>query len=606
MVKKGMNFRTYSRILVGILLLSAVSTHVDCSNCQFSRNSDTTDWGGVGSRTASIHELGFTVHEPILIESDSDFSSQGFSGSGTEQDPYIIENLEIHSAEECIEVRNTSSYFIIRNCRLQGHYNNHGILMTNTTNAQIRSNVISSTFYGVSLHSSPQNHMADNYLLDNVYSGLWLYGSGSSVVSGNTFENNGIHISGSRRSEWKQTITSNNTVNGLPVGYFWSLSTGKIDGDLYGQVILANCTGVTVRDGDFSSGTTGILLGFSSYNLLIHNTISDMVRAGISLYASTDNTIANNSLSESNGGANAYYAPGNCFEDNNVSGNQFGLNLYSSPDTVILRNSIADNSRSGVHLSSSPSCLISGNVFDQNGLTIDGSEVNVWHQFVATNNVVNGLLLGYFWGLRGVDLDGATYGQLILANCSNMLVEGGTFSNASCGIQLGFSYQNFLTGNTVSANEIAGMFLYKSSNNTLFDNSIFSNGDVALELRYSDYNTLRGNSITKNENTGILISYGSNGNLLYLNILAGNNGLNARDYGHDNHWNYTTRGNYWDTYAGSSHYDVYGDAGSIDYHPMRWGGYPSVDWVPVVLAAGFIGLTVIGLYAGRARGFFGD
>jgi hypothetical protein len=59
---------------------------------------------------------------PIRIDSDTDLESQatanGWPGSGTESDPFIIENYTIEGTDEgyCIYIGNTTNHFVIRNC----------------------------------------------------------------------------------------------------------------------------------------------------------------------------------------------------------------------------------------------------------------------------------------------------------------------------------------------------------------------------------------------------------------------------------------------------------------------------------------------------------
>lgn len=67
-----------------------------------------------------------TSHTPIDIDSDSDFattaSSNGWKGTGTAANPYIIENYEINGNgyTHCIKITKTTKYFEIRNCTLKG------------------------------------------------------------------------------------------------------------------------------------------------------------------------------------------------------------------------------------------------------------------------------------------------------------------------------------------------------------------------------------------------------------------------------------------------------------------------------------------------------
>ena len=65
-----------------------------------------------------------TKYEPsntITIDSDSDFINYGFPGSGTTEDPYLIQRLNITaSSGDLIAIHNTQVFFIIRTNYLYG------------------------------------------------------------------------------------------------------------------------------------------------------------------------------------------------------------------------------------------------------------------------------------------------------------------------------------------------------------------------------------------------------------------------------------------------------------------------------------------------------
>ena len=66
-------------------------------------------------------------HDPIYINTDDGFESLGFAGSGTKNNPYIIENLWIQPAsdsdEAAIRIHYTTKHFVIRNCQTIGSNN---------------------------------------------------------------------------------------------------------------------------------------------------------------------------------------------------------------------------------------------------------------------------------------------------------------------------------------------------------------------------------------------------------------------------------------------------------------------------------------------------
>lgn len=67
----------------------------------------------VGSARAMV------TRNPILINGNAGFTPANgvTSGSGTESNPYVIEGWDINaSSANGIEIRNTTAYFVIRNC----------------------------------------------------------------------------------------------------------------------------------------------------------------------------------------------------------------------------------------------------------------------------------------------------------------------------------------------------------------------------------------------------------------------------------------------------------------------------------------------------------
>lgn len=69
-----------------------------------------------------IDDKGYIPHDPINIQNNNDFTEENgvIGGSGTEEDPFIIEGWEINGSGYGIRIYHTTSYFIVRNCRLTG------------------------------------------------------------------------------------------------------------------------------------------------------------------------------------------------------------------------------------------------------------------------------------------------------------------------------------------------------------------------------------------------------------------------------------------------------------------------------------------------------
>ncbi|MHA1927519.1 MAG: right-handed parallel beta-helix repeat-containing protein [Candidatus Thorarchaeota archaeon] len=310
----------------------------------------------------------YAVHDPIVITSNGDFVSQGFPGSGASGNPYMIEGYNITTAGDCVSIQDTDAYFVIRNCLLTGGMSlgNDGVELDRVDHGEIRNNtifgnnngvnilsssyitvvnntIIENSLMGVGLSSSPNNIVVNNTLSESHY-GVIIHDSSNTTLSSNIFVNNGFRISGGGLKYWQHTITFDNVVNGKLLGYFWNLTGGTIDGTQYGQVILANCTGVTVENGEFSDVSVGIEFGYSSNCSLVNCSISENYYYGLHLFVSFNNTITNNTISENHYlGMWLWASSNNTVVNNTISLNDIGVHLTQSSYNLLYLNTIAYN-----------------------------------------------------------------------------------------------------------------------------------------------------------------------------------------------------------------------------------------------------------------------
>ena len=82
-----------------------------------------------------IISFAYLPHSSIYIDNNGGFGINGYSGSGTAADPYLIENLHIDEASgDQIFIVNTTVHFNISSCLLEGSSDGWGILLENVTN----------------------------------------------------------------------------------------------------------------------------------------------------------------------------------------------------------------------------------------------------------------------------------------------------------------------------------------------------------------------------------------------------------------------------------------------------------------------------------------
>ncbi len=301
------------------------------------------------------------------------------------------------------------------------------------------------------------------------------------------------------------------------------------------------------------SNEYGIYLDFSDKNIIVNNIVSLSNWKAIALTDSDDNIIVNNIVSLSNWfGITLTDSDDNIVANNTISDNRVhGISLGQSYNITVVGNNIS-NSKVGIMLYYAGNSSISSNVMVKNGIQIRGDLLEHWNSHsIDTSSTIDGRPIYYWKNANGGTIP-QNAGQVILANCSNVVVENQNITNASVGILLGFSSGNRVANNSVR-NNTAGIFLYMSddnlvTNNTAFDNSeglhidessrcsvtnntAFDNGE-GIYVEESRDSNISNNTVYSNGNNGIILDISSdiiiNNNIAFYNDGDGINlGLSA-------------------------------------------------------------------------------
>lgn len=224
--------------------------------------------------------------DPIIVWRDEDFELYDLSGNGTEENPYIIENLRINTTtEKGIHIRDTTNYFVIRNCYVEAE--------------------------SVGIH------------IDKI-------ASGTAIITNNTCANNdhsGILV---ERSEGIE-ITSNHC---------------EINGKQGIAIIYSNST--TVRDNNCNHNKNGIWIENSNHNIFKNNSISVNSDVGIYVFRSDNSTIINNYVGTNKFGVFVRSSNSSTITYNLIQGNVAGgipIDYWSElDDYIISHNRIHHNS----------------------------------------------------------------------------------------------------------------------------------------------------------------------------------------------------------------------------------------------------------------------
>jgi len=356
----------------------------------------------------------YISHEPIVIEGDSDFVSQGWQGNGTPEDPYIIEGILINIAGGgCIKIYNTTLHFIIRDCILTGGggeypsadvvefieiiygtimnctiqvHGGYAVHVRSSTDCSIISNNVNgNTHPGIIVTDSYECIIENNSISkcelvirvtgsQNVVAGNILTGPSrglridmqNNIVEDNMFLHCGVEIEGN--GPWT-TVFENNTVNGLPLGVFCNLNDSSISGWGYGQLILANCKDVTVNGGSFNDCSIGVQI-HSSMRCVIEDFIASRNGWGVDVVDSVNCTLRNGSLIHNNA---RYQEPTEYDLSVYLFGMTSGCHLFRSSGSLV-ENCTISHSEYGVYLRPSSWCNITQNKIYANRVGIKISD----------------------------------------------------------------------------------------------------------------------------------------------------------------------------------------------------------------------------------------
>ncbi|MFX1286090.1 MAG: nitrous oxide reductase family maturation protein NosD [Promethearchaeota archaeon] len=389
--------------------------------------------------TSKIHQ--FNPHEPIIIEDDYGFDSQGFPGSGTIDDPYRIEGFNITSSNgTSIVISRTENYFCIRNNFLHGlssaefgiefsgvehgtiennivtNYSTSGITLRGSNNNVIINNTITNNdgtgIYlqdsenntisnntisnndstGIFLDSSVNNFISDNsvfnndggiylwkirgayslpgyniivnnFIANNEWTGISIYDSASNTILDNILMNNGFQVQGGLLRYFFQTEVRNNTINGRALIYWQNIIEETVPRGA-GQIILVNCTAVTVTNQNLSDVETGLGVISSDKLSIFNNTIVNNCDHGIHLWDSTANSISRNTVSHNGIGIYLENSYSSTISNNIFSHNGVGIYHQESENSVIFNNTFSNNHGYGISiLDRSSFCNVSWNIF---------------------------------------------------------------------------------------------------------------------------------------------------------------------------------------------------------------------------------------------------
>ena len=282
-----------------------------------------------------------------------------------------------------------------------------------SNNSFISENIILNNNRGVNIYDASFNTITQNTFINND-GGLYLH-TRKNIIKENKFFNDGLYVVTSGNS------IENNTVNNKPLLYLENQENITID-DEYGQILLINCSSITVKKQKITKTDTGLLLYACENCSIIENGISNS-RGGILLMRSNNNTISYCDLYQNeNYGISLSGSDYNILEYNICTEQLLGKYRYhgiylAASHNNTIRYSYFKNNHVGVSCDYSDDNIISENTIEYNtyiGIILEtSSEGNCIQQ-----NIIRG-------NNRGVVLKEAQYNEI----CQNNFYDNGIDMN---------------------------------------------------------------------------------------------------------------------------------------------------------------------------------
>lgn len=461
-------------------------------------------------------------------------------------------------------ITNFNNGFYVTNSKNNNFINNTGennfnsfILDSSSMNTLINCHFENNKMVGIDAIDSNDNQFVNNTIITynngKVEPGISLTNSKNNTLTGNIFVNNGLYVFSSTIDFANQNNVSNNIINGKNLIFLQNKFNESIKDDS-GQIILVNCSYITIEKQNLTKSFAGIELLFSNNSIMQNNIITNSY-TGIYLGRSYSNQILNNKLINNSEGIHSYYSNSNNYTKNNLDSNENGFFLLHS-DNSKLNSNIINNSVKG-----------------EGFFIYDCDNTNLMNN-VANYNSRAGFSISYSTNTNlqnNIAESNEEQGFDFLSSTSNVLLNNTAIYNNLDGFNFASSDKNTLESNNATKNNQG--FNFKSSNaNIMKSNFIIDNLGNGILLNGVTNSNLTQNVLFHNSNYGIYITGMSYNDFIYLNSFISNGNTTSQAYSSSNliYWSNSTIGNFWSDYNGT---DLNNDGiGEMPYYPDGIGG----------------------------------
>ncbi|MHA1466215.1 MAG: right-handed parallel beta-helix repeat-containing protein [Candidatus Heimdallarchaeota archaeon] len=356
--------------------------------------------------------LGLSTYKSIFHLDE--FEINGFSGSGTNNDPFILENEFIDVDYFIgIYIHGVDASLIIRNCTFSNQVDNGINIESVNGNVSLYNNTFLCSSGAIIINEVNTISIFDNHFTKSVS----VYNSNGAIITKNIFEMekaDSFYINGLTNASITENrfyncgmsmfedniiniqswIFEDNKVNDLPLLLLIGEENDSLSYGNYGQIVGIGCKNFTISGFEIENSGRSINL-INSQNCTIEDNTITGGNTGIDVYYGSDVNILNNTVTDCSYGIETTNAARSTIKENTITSSEYGIYVYGpkndnqSEACLIIQNTCEGGEAFGIRVSSDY-CQILYNVvkeYKYQGIYLSAHNNSIHHNTLIDNNL---------------------------------------------------------------------------------------------------------------------------------------------------------------------------------------------------------------------------
>lgn len=359
-----------------------------------------------------------------------------------------------------------------------------GLLIIGSVSVRLSNNAVDRTIYGAMLQSNKNVTIEGNSFGDSMEAAVYLSSASGLRMSDNDLGKRGLLMG----SAWpygqaSAVIDESNVLDSGPLRFYVDCFGLQLDGIQAGQVILANCTGVEIRNLHME-GAAIPLQGAYLQDVSIDNVVLSGNSTGASFYGVELLNVTGSSIGGSFRCLVVSTAAQVRIEGSSMLGCATGVRLEMVFEAAIRGNMVGPEAVSGIQLANSEYVAVSENRLEGGGLEISGQFRDSFSTIdVGPNNTAAGDPIEFHKNETGAYIPPRKVGQFIAVNCTDLDIVGLTTTGGTPGGLFAYIEGLSMINSSFSNSTSDGLVLTTASDVSLRDVTASDNG-VANSLAF--------------------------------------------------------------------------------------------------------------------------